>query len=66
LYLVAYGVLRAIVELYRGDYPPGNLYWNRITPAHWVSFGLIAAGIALYVVRRRQGSARVDRTTPVQ
>lgn len=55
LYLVAYGILRGVVELYRGDYPASALTLGVFTPAHWVSVGLLIMGIILYAVRRRSG-----------
>lgn len=52
-YLVGYALLRGGVEFLRGDYPPGTLYFGVITPAHWVSLGLLVGGGVLYAVRRR-------------
>lgn len=56
LYLVGYGILRAIVELFRGDYPPNQLLLNGwITPAHVVSGFVLAVGlILLWILSRSQ------------
>lgn len=53
IYLVAYGVLRSVVEMYRGDYPASALTFGVLTPAHWVSLGIIGMGVVLYGLRRR-------------
>lgn len=51
LYLIGYGILRSIVELFRGDYPPNQLLLNGwITPAHVVSGFVFTAGVVLLVV----------------
>ena len=47
-YLVGYAVLRSFVEMFRGDYPPDQLYaGGRVTPAQVVSVGILAAGLLL-------------------
>ena len=53
-YLMSYAVVRSVVELFRGDYP--RYVWGFITPAHWVSLGLIVAGIALFLLQKRRAS----------
>ncbi len=55
VYLLAYGVLRSVVELYRGDYPASALTLGFLTPAHWVSVGILIMGVILYGLRRRYG-----------
>lgn len=45
-YLMCYAVTRSIVEAFRGDYTPGHLHGG-LTPAHLVSIGIFAAGLAL-------------------
>lgn len=62
VYLVAYGILRGLVELYRGDYPASALTLGVFTPAHWVSVGLLMMGIILYAVRRRSGRPTTKAT----
>jgi phosphatidylglycerol---prolipoprotein diacylglyceryl transferase len=47
VYLVSYALLRSFVELFRGDYPAGQLVAGRITPAHWVSLGIFITGLVL-------------------
>lgn len=54
IYMVAYAVIRSFVELFRGDYPASTLYFGFITPAHWVSAGLLVLGAVLYLIRRRK------------
>lgn len=46
VYLVAYAVLRALVELYRGDYTAQDRVGN-LTPGQWVSGGILVAGLTL-------------------
>ncbi|MDB6059529.1 MAG: prolipoprotein diacylglyceryl transferase [Verrucomicrobiales bacterium] len=46
-YLIAYAILRSIVEIFRGDYPAYYL-GGLITPAQLLSAAIITAGIALY------------------
>ncbi len=53
LYLIGYALLRSFVELYRGDYPVDAVRLGFLTPAHWVSAGLLVLGLALYLLRRR-------------
>jgi phosphatidylglycerol---prolipoprotein diacylglyceryl transferase len=53
-YLVAYALLRSFVEMFRGDYPEHQHYLGGwATPAHLVSFGILAAGLALLWVLPR-------------
>ena len=48
VYLVGYALFRSFVELFRGDYPERQHYLGGwATPAHLVSFGVLAAGLAL-------------------
>jgi len=46
VYLVSYAVLRSFVEMFRGDYSEHYL-GGWATPAHLVSMGILAAGLAL-------------------
>jgi phosphatidylglycerol:prolipoprotein diacylglycerol transferase len=57
VYLVAYAGARAFVELFRGDYPANALRWGILTPAHWVSAGLLVLGVAVYWLRRGAGAS---------
>lgn len=53
-YLVGYAVLRSFVEMFRGDYPASQHYLGGwATPAHLVSFAILAAGLALLLVLPR-------------
>jgi phosphatidylglycerol---prolipoprotein diacylglyceryl transferase len=45
-YLVCYAVTRSIVETFRGDYSPVHIHGG-LTPAHLISIGIFAAGVAL-------------------
>ena len=60
LYLVCYAVLRAFVEYFRGDYPPGEMVgWA--TPAQVVSLGTLVVGLLLLWKLPRLGSqARME------
>jgi phosphatidylglycerol---prolipoprotein diacylglyceryl transferase len=53
-YLIGYAVLRSFVEMFRGDYPPEQLYLGgRVTPAQLVSVGILAAGLLLWFLLPR-------------
>jgi phosphatidylglycerol:prolipoprotein diacylglycerol transferase len=59
LYLVGYGLLRSIVEMYRGDYPPDQLFLGgRLTPAHLVSAVILGMGLVLLRVLPRLDGRR--------
>jgi phosphatidylglycerol:prolipoprotein diacylglycerol transferase len=47
VYLVGYALLRSFVELFRGDYPLGQLV-GFATPAHWPSLGILLIGLLLW------------------
>ena len=49
MYLVLYAALRFVVEFFRGDNP----HYFFLTPAQWISAGLIFASLALWAARRR-------------
>lgn len=59
VYLVSYALLRSFVELFRGDYPPSQLVAGWITPAHWVSLGILIAGV---LILRALSSRRPPQT----
>jgi phosphatidylglycerol---prolipoprotein diacylglyceryl transferase len=53
-HLVCYAVLRAFVELFRGDYPPSKyLFGGWVTPGQFVSVGIFAVGLFLLLRLRR-------------
>jgi phosphatidylglycerol:prolipoprotein diacylglycerol transferase len=52
IYLITYALLRAFVEMFRGDYPERYL-GGWATPAQFVSIGILAGGIGLLVALRR-------------
>ncbi|MBM3821490.1 MAG: prolipoprotein diacylglyceryl transferase [Verrucomicrobia bacterium] len=57
-YLMAYAVLRAVVEVYRGDYAE-RLLVAGLKPGQWVSVAIFIAGTALWTWRRRAPSEGV-------
>lgn len=63
-YLIAYALLRSFVELFRGDYPASTLVFGSITPAHWVSLGLLVAGVLVFLVRFRSGRPQIPAGVP--
>lgn len=52
-YLVCYAFLRSFVEYFRGDYGPRYLI-GALTPAQLISVGILAAGLMLFALLRRQ------------
>jgi phosphatidylglycerol:prolipoprotein diacylglycerol transferase len=53
-YLVGYALIRSFVEMFRGDYPVRQHYLGGwATPAHLVSFAILAAGLILLGLLRR-------------
>jgi len=59
-YLIGYAVLRSVVECFRGDYPPADLAWGRITPAQLVSIGALLAGVLLLILLSRGKAAKQE------
>jgi len=55
-YLICYAVLRSFVEFFRGDYP--QYYGGVVTPAHIVSFAILATGLVLWWQLRTRISTR--------
>ena len=54
-YLIAYACSRSLVELFRGDYPSyQRLLAGWLTPAHLVSGGILAAGVALFWILKKR------------
>src|ERR687898_2021244 len=56
IYLINYGTARFLVELVRTD----SLYLGPLPAAYWLSWGLIAVGLALLIVLRRTRSPQTD------
>jgi phosphatidylglycerol:prolipoprotein diacylglycerol transferase len=46
VYLLCYALTRSFVEMFRGDYTSAHLH-DGLTPAHLISIGIFAAGLAL-------------------
>jgi phosphatidylglycerol:prolipoprotein diacylglycerol transferase len=55
-YLVCYAFTRSFVEYFRGDYDAAHIH-GVLTPAQLVSVGILAAGVALFVVLRTRKPA---------
>jgi prolipoprotein diacylglyceryltransferase len=55
-YLIGYSITRSIAESFRGDYSDLHIHGG-LTPAHLISIGIFAAGVALFVVLRRMRPA---------
>ena len=56
-YLMGYALLRAFVELFRGDYAAEHLH-HGLTPAHLVSVGIFVAGAVLFWTLRPRAEKR--------
>ena len=53
-YLISYAVLRSLVEMFRGDYPPAQHYLGGwATPAQLISIVILLIGLALLWTLRR-------------
>ena len=54
VYLIAYAIVRALVETFRGDYPANQLFFGgRVTPAQMVSVVVLLMGLVLLRVLPR-------------
>lgn len=53
IYLICYAVIRAFVEMFRGDYPANQIHLG-LTPAQWVSVPIFVIGSVLLFVLSRQ------------
>ena len=51
-YLVGYGVIRFVIEFFRGD--PRAAFWG-LSIGQVISVGIVAAGVALFLATRRRG-----------
>lgn len=65
-YLIGYGICRAIVELFRGDYPPNQLLNGWVTPAHVVSAIVLTIGLGLWAFLRVNQPIVGPEQTPAQ
>jgi len=61
-YLLGYGVIRSVVELFRGDYP--HYVLGFLTPAHWVSAALLAGGILLWRLQSNRPATGAPPSAP--
>jgi len=61
-YLIGYAVVRAFVEMFRGDYPAALLAGGA-TPGQWVGAAIFAAGLALWFIL---GRGRAAASRPAQ
>jgi phosphatidylglycerol:prolipoprotein diacylglycerol transferase len=57
VYLMSYAVTRSFVEYFRGDYSEAHRHGG-LTPAHLVSIGIFAAGVALFFERQRHAAQK--------
>ena len=64
IYLVGYALLRSLVEVFRGDYPARS--FGVLTPAHWVSAGILFIGVALWWKLPRTLAAPGPRGNPAK
>jgi phosphatidylglycerol---prolipoprotein diacylglyceryl transferase len=51
-YLMCYAITRSVAETFRGDYTDLHIHGG-LTPAHLISIGIMATGIALFVILSR-------------
>lgn len=47
LYLLLYGVVRYVIELFRGDQERGSLLWDALSPGQWISIAAITTAVWL-------------------
>jgi len=62
VYLVSYAVVRSFVELFRGDYAPGQYHFGGwFTPAHYASLGILVTGsLLLWKLASRQRKLKLQ------
>ncbi|HEY5912722.1 MAG TPA: prolipoprotein diacylglyceryl transferase, partial [Verrucomicrobiae bacterium] len=67
-FLFGYGTLRFLVEFFRGDYPPNQLFFGgHLTPGQIVSFGILAAALLLWrLLPRTAPLPRANADAPVR
>lgn len=51
-YLVGYGALRFVIEIFRGD-PRGSVFGGVLSTSQFIALIAVAAGLALWALRRR-------------
>jgi phosphatidylglycerol:prolipoprotein diacylglycerol transferase len=56
-YLIIYAVFRAIVEYFRGDYPPDHIHFG-LTSAQLVSVPIFIIGLGLAAILSRRGETK--------
>jgi len=56
IYLINYGVARFVIERIRTD----SLYLGPLPAAYWLSWGLVAVGVALLIFLRRARSPQIN------
>ena len=58
VYLLAYSVLRSIVEAFRADYKASEYFFNgTVSPGQFVSIGIFAAGAILFAIQSSRRKA---------
>ena len=53
VYLISYAIIRAFVEMFRGDYPANQIHFG-LTPAQMVSVPIFVIGVVLLIVLSRK------------
>jgi len=63
VYLVSYALVRSLVELFRGDYPPNQYVGGLLTPGQAVSAGILVIGVTLLSLlpRSTAGNQAVEK-----
>ena len=61
-YLIGYALVRSLVELFRGDYPPGQYVGGWLTPGQTVSIIILVVGLLLLALLPR---VKTDPRAPV-
>jgi len=53
VYLISYAIIRAFVEMFRGDYPASQIHFG-LTPAQMVSVPIFAIGVVVLIMLSRK------------
>lgn len=65
-YLMGYAILRATVEMFRGDYAPGQYAGGMVSPGQMVSIVMFALGLILWIMRAGKGIASGPTAAPAR
>jgi prolipoprotein diacylglyceryltransferase len=61
VWIAAYPVIRSIIEMFRGDTERGIYFY--LSTSQWISIGVAAAAIGLYVYLRKRRSEQAAPAT---